>query len=215
MKRKARKSARSSKPATLTPAKPKTLKANLRPKMKRAASTARASRVRPAKPRASAQNVARDREQILAVSKTWWDANRTFSIPMMCEAFVGGDKFHGFNLNGHTYYAIGEWVQLWKYLGHVMSPASGSAAMSEPRDVRLVIRGDMAFLTAESTFTVNVLPTSDAQSAALPPAGHVARIPFRATEIFVREDHEAKPVWKMWHFHCSPHAPEGERRMGF
>lgn len=205
------KSAKSLKSAA--PGKP--AKVNVRPKMKRAASTARAMPKRSAKPKASAQNLARDREQILAVSKMWWDANRTFSIPMMCEAFVGGDKFHGFNLNGHTYYAIGEWVQLWKYLGHVMGPASGSAAMSAPRDVRLVIRGDMAFLTAESTFTVNVLPTSDAQSAALPPAGQVARIPFRATEVFVREDHDANPVWKMWHFHCSPHAPESEPRMGF
>ncbi len=167
MKRKSAKPAKSSKSA-----KPrKHVKVVARPKMTRPATVARVASKRSAKPKASAQNLARDREQILAVSKMWWDANRTFSIPMMCEAFVGGDKFHGFNLNGHTYYAIDEWVQLWKYLGHVMGPASESSAMSEPRDIRLVIRGDMAFLTAESTFTVNVLPTSDAQSAALPPGG--------------------------------------------
>jgi hypothetical protein len=159
--------------------------------------------------------IARDRAEILVVSKKWWDANRKFSIPMMCEAFVGGDKFHGFNLNGHTYYGIDEWVKLWKYLAHVMSPAAGAPAMSAPRDVRLVIRGDMAFLTAESTFTVKVLPTSDAQSASLPPPGSTATIPFRTTEVFVREDHLKRPVWKMWHFHCSPRAPRGERRMGF
>jgi len=211
MKRTPRKSAKSSKSA-----KPKQRVATAaRPKMRRAAGAKRVLRQRSATAKAPVPNLARDREEILAVSKTWWDANRTFSIPMMCDAFVGGEKFHGFNLNGHTYYAIDEWVQLWKYLGHVMGPASGSAAMAEPRDVRLVIRGDMAFLTAESTFTVNVLPTSDAQSAALPPAGQTAKIPFRATEVFVREDHDAKPVWKMWHFHCSPRAPEGERRMGF
>lgn len=211
MKRTPRKSAKSSKSA-----KPKQRAATAaRPKMRRAAGAKRVLRQRSATAKAPVPNLARDREEILAVSKTWWDANRTFSIPMMCDAFVGGEKFHGFNLNGHTYYAIDEWVQLWKYLGHVMGPASGSAAMAEPRDVRLVIRGDMAFLTAESTFTVNVLPTSDAQSAALPPAGQTAKIPFRATEVFVREDHDAKPVWKMWHFHCSPRAPEGERRMGF
>lgn len=211
MKRTPRKSAKSSKSA-----KPKQRVATAaRPKMRRAAGAKRVLRQRSATAKAPVPNLARDREEILAVSKRWWDANRTFSIPMMCDAFVGGEKFHGFNLNGHTYYAIDEWVQLWKYLGHVMGPASGSAAMAEPRDVRLVIRGDMAFLTAESTFTVNVLPTSDAQSAALPPAGQTAKIPFRATEVFVREDHDAKPVWKMWHFHCSPRAPEGERRMGF
>ena len=179
----------------------------------------KARRTAPKAPRPAA-NLEKDRAEILAVSKKWWDANREFSIPMMCEAFVGGDKFHGFNLNGHTYYAIDEWVQLWKYLAHVMQPiadeTSDSAdAMAEPRDVRLVIRGDMAFLSAESVFTIRVMPTSDAQSAALPGPGSVARIPFRATEVFVREDHEGRPVWKMWHFHCSPHAPEGEPRMGF
>ena len=169
--------------------------------------------------RAQRRDIEKDRAEILAVSKKWWDANRNFSIAMMCEAFVGGDKFHGFNLNGHTYYAIDEWVQLWKYLGHVMTPLAqreaGEPAMAEPRDVRLVIRGDMAFLTAESTFTVQVLPSSDSESALLSSPGSVMRIPFRATEVFVREDHEGNPVWKMWHFHCSPHAPEGERRMGF
>jgi hypothetical protein len=136
---------------------------------------------------------------------------------MMCDAFVGGDKFHGFNLNGHTYYAIDEWVQLWKHLAGVMQPSAdpSEGAMAEPRDLRLVIRGDMAFLTAESIFTVNVMPTSTSNSSLLPPPGQVARIPFRATEVFVREDHEGNPVWKIWHFHCSPKAPQGERRMGF
>jgi len=76
--------------------------------------------------RAPLRDIENDRAEILAVSKKWWDANRNFSIDMMCEAFVGGDKFHGFNLNGQTYYAIDEWVQLWKYLGHVMTPLSES-----------------------------------------------------------------------------------------
>jgi hypothetical protein len=189
--------------------------------VKRAKPSKRPKARRIAKPaaRAPQRDIEKDRKEILAVSRKWWDANRKFSIAMMCEAFVGGDKFHGFNLNGHTYYAIDEWVQLWKYLGHVMTPLSerdaSDPAMAEPRDVRLVIRGDMAFLTAESTFTVQVLPSSDSESALLGTPGSVMRIPFRATEVFVREDHEGNPVWKMWHFHCSPHAPESERRMGF
>lgn len=196
------------------PSKPKKSTARVKP-----APRSKARKVsRPAMPKRRT-DAARDRDEILAVSKKWWDANRLGSIPMMCEAFVAGDKFHGFNLNGHTYYALDEWVQLWRYLAHVMKaaapPDSEEAAMAQPRDLRLVIRGDMAFLTAESVFTVNVLSTSDAESGLLPGPGNVARIPFRATEIFVREDHEGKPVWKMWHFHASPRAPEGERRMGF
>jgi hypothetical protein len=206
MASKLRKKPRVSKPAKVV----KRAKPSKRPKARSIAKPA---------VRAPQRDIEKDRKEILAVSKKWWDANRNFSIAMMCEAFVGGDKFHGFNLNGHTYYAIDEWVQLWKYLGHVMTPLSereaGEPAMAEPRDVRLVIRGDMAFLTAESTFTVQVLASSDSESALLSTPGSVMRIPFRATEVFVREDHEGNPVWKMWHFHCSPHAPEGERRMGF
>jgi hypothetical protein len=189
--------------------------------VKRAKPSKRQKPRRIAKPaaRAPLRDIEKDRREILAVSKKWWDANRNFSIDMMCEAFVGGDKFHGFNLNGHTYYAIDEWVQLWKYLGHVMAPLlesdAGEPAMAEPCDMRLIIRGDMAFLTAESTFMVRVLRSSDSESALLSGPGSVIRIPFRTTEVFVREDHQANPVWKMWHFHCSPHAPEGERRTGF
>lgn len=206
MASKLRGKAKSTKPVKVA----KRTKPSKRPKAHRVAKPAARTPVR---------DIEKDRREILAVSKKWWDANRNFSIDMMREAFVGGDKFHGFNLNGHTYYAIDEWVQLWKYLGHVMAPQSegdaGEPAMAEPRDVRLIIRGDMAFLTAESTFIVTVLPSSDSESALLSGPGSVMRIPFRTTEVFVREDHRANPVWKMWHFHCSPHAPEGERRMGF
>lgn len=186
-------------------------------KRRRIPTPKKASRRPTRHPSEPARDIERDRVAILEVSKKWWDANRKFSIPLMREAFVGGDKFHGFNLNGHTYYAIDEWVQLWNYLADVMQPTAdpSEAAMAEPRDVRLVIRGDMAFLTAESVFTVNVLPTSTSSSSLLPPPGQVARIPFRTTEVFVREDHEGNPAWKIWHFHCSPKAPEGERRMGF
>jgi ketosteroid isomerase-like protein len=161
-----------------------------------------------------AQNHERDRREILNVSRTWWDANRKFSIPMMVDAFVGGDKFHGFNLNGHTYYGIGEWVQLWKYLARVMAPSSEASALNEPRDLRVIIRGDMAFLTAETVFKVKVLPDSPDESPMLLP-GQEMEMPIRMTEVFVREDHQGKPEWKMWHFHCSPKAPPSERRMGF
>lgn len=203
-----------SKPAKLA-RRPKAKAAKPR-KAQAAAKPSKAARVPAPRPKAApAQDLARDRAEILAVSKMWWDANRKFSIPMMVEAFVGADKFHGFNLNGHTYYTISEWVRLWEYLGHVMTPSvDGAPAMGEPHDVRLEIRGDMAFLTAEAMFSAKIAATSDAQSASLPGPGETLKMPFRTTEVFVREDHEGRPIWKMWHFHASPRAPEGEPRMG-
>src|SRR5262249_51249683 len=131
-----------------------------KPKARKVVKSAAPARKAPPRATAPKPNLEQDRAEILAVSKMWWDANRKFSIPMMCEAFVGGEKFHGFNLNGHTYYGIDEWVRLWEHLGTVMAPVdeAAAAALSEPRDVRLEIRGDMACLSAESTFTIRVLP---------------------------------------------------------
>jgi hypothetical protein len=63
-------------------------------------------------------------------------------------------------------------------------------------------------------FKVKVLPDSPDESPMLLP-GQEMEMPIRMTEVFVREDHQGKPEWKMWHFHCSPKAPPSERRMGF
>jgi len=43
-----------------------------------------------------------DAVEIERIHNLWADANRKGSIPMMREAFVGGDKFFGWNLNGYA-----------------------------------------------------------------------------------------------------------------
>ena len=45
----------------------------------------------------------------------------------------------------------------------------------------------------------------------------VPKTPFRirSTEIYQRDDGTGRPIWKMWHFHCSPTAGENDARVPF
>jgi hypothetical protein len=37
----------------------------------------------------------------------------------------------------------------------------------------------------------------------------------RETEVLIRDDGAGNPVWKIWHHHCSVHAPDDQIRTGF
>src|SRR5208282_1008220 len=64
-----------------------------------------------------ADSTRQDIDEIVRLHNLWSEANRKGSIPMMRAAFVGGDKFFGWNLNGFAYEGIEEWATLWKFLG--------------------------------------------------------------------------------------------------
>ena len=69
----------------------------------------------------AAKGPKKDIDEIVRLHNIWVKANRTGSIPMMRDAFVGGDKFFGWNLNGFAYDGIEEWATLWEWLGQVES----------------------------------------------------------------------------------------------
>jgi hypothetical protein len=131
-----------------------------------------------------------DRDEIVRLHHLWSDANRKGSIPMMRDAFVGGDKFFGWNLNGFAYDGIEEWAKLWRFL--FSSKAKATVGIDE--DLRVQIRGDVGWLTCTNDFTI----TLGDNPTPLPGSGK-----FRSTEVYVREDDSGKPVWKMWHCHFS------------
>jgi ketosteroid isomerase-like protein len=130
-----------------------------------------------------------DIDEIVRLHNIWIKANRTGSIPMMREAFVGGDKFFGWNLNGFAYDGIEEWATLWEFLATVKAKAT----LGEDEDLRVRVRGDMGYLSCSADFTIYL-----ADGKPLPGSGK-----FRSTEVYVREDDKGKPVWKMWHCHFS------------
>lgn len=152
-------------------------------------------------PNSRAENKNQDAAEIERLHNLWADANRKGSIPMMREAFVGGDKFFGWNLNGSAYSGIEEWARLWKFLG----ASKAQATLGRDENLRIQIRGDVGWLTCTNDFTITL-----GGGAPLPGSGK-----FRSTEIYVREDESGKPVWKMWHCHFSPCAPDDKPRMGF
>jgi hypothetical protein len=145
-----------------------------------------------------------DRDEILRLHRAWWEANRDWDIPKMRSVFAG-ERYLQYNLNGHPYYGLEEKTKLWEALaGKVKIPE-----ISEPIRLRLEICGDMAWLACENVVRVE-----------LPPGLEVAGIPktpfrIRSTEIYQRDDGSGNPVWKMWHFHCSPTAAEREPRVPF
>ena len=130
----------------------------------------------------------KDIDEIMRLHNLWVKANRTGSIPMMRDAFVGGDKFFGWNLNGFSYDGIEEWATLWEWLARFKAKAT----LGEDEDIRVRVRGDMGWLSSTAPFTVTL------EGQPLPGSGR-----FRSTEVYVREDEHGKPVWKMWHCHFS------------
>jgi len=142
-----------------------------------------------------------DIREITRLHNVWTEANRKGSIPMMREAFVGGDKFFGYNLNGWTYSGIEEWATLWKFL----IGSKARAKLGNDENLSIQIRGDTAWLTCTADFTITM-----EDGTAIPGSGK-----FRSTEIYVREDEHGKPAWKMWHCHFSWCAPQDQPRMGF
>ena len=83
--------------------------------------------------------------------------------------------------------------------------------------MKLTIDGDMAWLGCEGIFPLRSIGKSGTGSETwrLDKEAPLDRFRLRATEIYQRDDGEGRPVWKMWHFHCSPLPPETETRPAF
>ena len=149
----------------------------------------------------------KDKTDILELHKNWWEANHQLVIPLMEPVFpVGEDSYLMFNLNGHPYFGIKEKVELWKHyqkeLDIVMFP--------DVEIMRLTISGDLAYVACEGIFPLRAIGASGTGSATWSVKdGEYDNFRLRATEVYQRDDGLGNPVWKMWHFHCSP-MPDGD-----
>jgi hypothetical protein len=141
-----------------------------------------------------------DREEVMKLHNGWLDANRIRSIDLMRSVFVGGDKFIGVNINGYVYRGIEEWAKLWT--GFL--PTVKVTDVSES-DLRVYIKGDMAWASYFGTITLTGLPRA---ATGLYEEQYEEEKPmtaaWHATEVFMREDEHGNPVWKMWRYHGSP-----------
>jgi ketosteroid isomerase-like protein len=145
-----------------------------------------------------------DRREILQLHRDWWESNRDWDIPRMRSVFAG-ERYLQYNLNGHPYYGLAEKTKLWEALdGSIKIPE-----ISEPIDLRLEIVGDAAWLACENIVRIELAPGLEVPG--------VPKTPFRirSTEVYQRDDGAGRPIWKMWHFHCSPTAAETDARVPF
>ncbi|GAA1858824.1 YybH family protein [Microbacterium koreense] len=141
-----------------------------------------------------------DREAILKLHKDWWEANHQLVIPLMQSVYPSGDSYLMFNANGHPYFGIEEKTNLWEwYQGQIEI-----VAYPDIQIMRLTISGDMAWLACEGVFPMQAIGEAGTGSDTWQMKGEATENRLRATEIYQRDDGDGNPVWKMWHFHCSP-----------
>jgi ketosteroid isomerase-like protein len=156
-----------------------------------------------------------DIDEIRRVHRQWWAANRGLDVEKMRECFA--PDYLMWNLNGHPYYSLDEKVKLFRYYQQHLVPTE----WPEVWDVQVRLDRDMAYLTSEGILPVVATgegsgsSTLDAVVPLYERRGDTIRVRFRETVVFRRDDGRGNPVWKIWHFHCSPLAPEQEPRPGF
>lgn len=141
-----------------------------------------------------------DRVEIMRLHREWIESNTGLDIERMRKVFPEGDAYLMYNCNGHPYYGIDEKVAVWRHLQGVME-----YRMLDEFNHRLEIRGDMAFLACEGYSEFDRLQEE----------GRLDGYHWRATEVYIRDDGSGKPQWRMWHYHCSHHAPDDASRPGF
>lgn len=151
-----------------------------------------------------------DVEAVRRAHRDWWAANHTQEIPRCARNFAPQTLM--FNLNGHTYYGLDEMIKAWEfYVGAI------DVDMVQLWDYRIHVDGDLAVITCEGVFPTKQ-STEDGWGASNLEIGKQDDVPvgvrFRETSYARRDDGDGNPVWKIWHFHCSPCAPADEARPG-
>src|SRR5581483_2235726 len=113
------------------------------------------------------------------------------------------------NLNGHPYYSLEEKVRLFEHYKEHLVPTEPP----ELWDVRVTVEGDLAFTVRSDEGSGSRL--LDAVLPLYGRRGDVVPVRFRETSVLRRDDGRGNRVWRIWHFHASPLAPEDEPRPGF
>ena len=152
-----------------------------------------------------------DSREILKLHDDWFAANLAIDIDAMRGIFVGGDRFHGFNLNGHTYFGIEDWAQLWTLYRKTIS----AAQPLETKNARVIVNGDVGWLTCDGAVNIKAIQPEGTAASIVRADEQGVVFRFRGTEVYRRSDADGNPVWKMWHCHYSVSAPADEPRPGF
>ena len=148
--------------------------------------------------------------------REWWASNNGLDVERMRKCFA--PAYLMWNLNGHPYYSLEEKVELFRYYQDHMVPTDPP----ELWDIQVTVDRDMAYVTAEGILPVTVASEEgsgssliDAMAPRYERRGAEVLFRFRETSVFRRDDGAGNREWRIWHFHCSPLAPEDEPRPCF
>jgi ketosteroid isomerase-like protein len=157
-----------------------------------------------------------DEREIRRLHRQWWESNVGLDVERMRECFA--PDYLMWNLNGHPYYSLDEKIHLFTYYKQHLVPTEPP----ELWDIRVTVDGDIAYVTSEGILPFTVTSDEGSGSGLLDAAtklyerrGDQILVRFRETTVFRRDDGHGNKVWKIWHFHASPLAPESEPRPGF
>ena len=134
--------------------------------------------------------VDQDREEILRLHREFMQANEPLDSSYLRKMCVDGpDELVWFNLNQSNYIGLDHICNLWDLLHGILAGQEGK--VSELRDERVDVEGDMAVLTCQLKYTGDFgnLGTFDTDC--------------RGTEVWRRRGGE----WKLAHGHWSTHVP--------
>jgi ketosteroid isomerase-like protein len=129
---------------------------------------------------------AEDQAALLAVHHAFLAANDPIDADMLRTVWSADPDNLFFNTNGYTYYGLDDWLTVWDYY----RPRFKMLKPYSPGDVRVVVRGDMAAITADYVGRNKTWVGGE--------ASHNPRY-YRATQIARREE----DGWKVVHAHFS------------
>jgi hypothetical protein len=86
-----------------------------------------------------------DRDAVLKLFYDYWLANDAFNGDALLKIWDHSDADIFFNTNGHSYHGVHDWLNIWRHYKKLQTTV-------EPLglgDVRIMIRGDMAYIAAD------------------------------------------------------------------
>src|ERR1051325_9576934 len=131
-----------------------------------------------------------DQQELLRLHREFLDANEPLDSSYLRKMCVDGPgELVWFNLNQSNYYGLDHIAQLWDMLHAILAGQEGE--VSELRDERVTVEGDMALLTYYLRYKGDFGNLGTFNTGC------------RGSEVWRRRDGE----WKLLHGHWSSHVP--------
>jgi hypothetical protein len=152
-------------------------------------------------------SIAEARSEIQRLHDAWFKANGGLHGEML-EDILAGEEFFNYNLNGYTYNGLAEMEKLWS--PEHMGAAFDLRGIHNERNLRIEANETLGWLTVEAD--VELAMKLEGGSGEMRGTGDLVTMPFRITECYQKDDGTGRPVWRMWHFHCSQILADGGPR---